>query len=106
MLTKIIQISIPADRTVPEIMNTFTPEENFFALKIGSDSLREGRNVIIGLSQKEMYNKVKEENKEEIKKLEMEILLEREMIKRIEDKLSSVYESQMDQIIKWKNWKK
>ena len=47
-------------------------------IKIGSDCLNEGRKVIANYTQKEIYENIKNESKDEIKKLEMNIILEKE----------------------------
>ena len=72
-MPKTFVITIPDNENVPEIINSFSPEENFIMLKIGSDCLREGRKVVSSLTQKEIYNKIKEESKEDIQKLELNI---------------------------------
>jgi hypothetical protein len=72
-----VTITIPDKDVVPEIISSFSPEENILMLKIGSDCLREGRNVVAGFTQKEIYNKIKDESKEEVKKLEMDLIVQR-----------------------------
>ena len=57
MSVKIIQITIPSDRSLPDIINSFTPEENYLMIKIGSDTLREGRKVITNLTSDEILKK-------------------------------------------------
>ena len=69
MSLRIINITIPVDELLPDIISTFTPEENILMLKIGSNCLKEGRNAVAGLTQKEIYNKIKDETKSEIQKL-------------------------------------
>ena len=83
MSLKIINITIPEEKALPDIFATFSPEENYIMLKIGSQCLEEGRKSAIGFSQKEIYQKIKDENKEEISKLELDILVEREMTTRM-----------------------
>ena len=68
-MPKTLVVTIPDSEVIPEVIGTFSPEENFLMLKIGSECLREGRNAVAGLSQKEIYNKIKDESKEEVKKL-------------------------------------
>ena len=51
MSLRIINITIPADDAVPDIISTFTPEENLLMLKIGSNCLKEGRQAVAGLTQ-------------------------------------------------------
>jgi len=53
MSLKIINITIPEERSLPDIISTFSPEENYIMLKIGSQCLEEGRKSVIGFSQKE-----------------------------------------------------
>ena len=83
MSLRIINITIPADDAVPDIISTFTPEENLLMLKIGSNCLKEGRQAVAGLTQKEIYNKIKDESKSEIEKLELDLLVEKELKGRI-----------------------
>lgn len=99
-MLKTVTITIPDKDTVPEIISSFSPEENILMLKIGSDCLREGRNVVAGLTQKEIYNKIKDESKEEVKKLEMDLTVQREMSKQMEDKIGKIYEGQVEQLKK------
>jgi len=100
MSLKTINITIPEDKTLPEIISTFSPEENYMMLKIGSQSLDEGRKSAIGFSQKEIYQKIRDESKEEIAKLELDILVERELSKKIGDKISKIYDAQVEQMKK------
>jgi hypothetical protein len=97
---KIINITIPEDKNLPEIMSSFSPEENYKMLKIGCDSLIEGRKTAIEFSQKEIYQKIKNETKCEIEKLELDILVERELSKKIGDKMSQIYDAQVEQMKK------
>jgi hypothetical protein len=96
---KIINITIPEDSIFPNIEG-FSPEENLLMLKIGSSCLLEGRKVVSGLTQKEIYQKIRDESKEEIQKLEMNILLEKEMTLKMEDKLTKIYEGQITKLEK------
>jgi hypothetical protein len=62
-------------------------------LKIGSNCLKEGRNAVAGLTQKEIYNKIKDETKSEIQKLELDLLVEKVLKGRISEEMSRMYES-------------
>ena len=55
------QITIPNDKNMPDIISTFSPEENYLMLKIGSDTLREGRKVVTNLTSDEVYKKIENE---------------------------------------------
>jgi hypothetical protein len=99
-MPKILSITIPDNEIVPEIMSTFSLEENFLMLKIGSECLKEGRNAAIGLSQKEIYQKIKDENKEEVERLELDIIVQKEITKKMEEKISKMYEGQVEKLEK------
>lgn len=95
-MSKVIQLILPDNEIVPEIIATFSPEENYLMLKIGSECLREGRNAAIGLSQKEIYQKIKDESKEEVQKLELDIIVQKEITKKMEEKMTKIYEGQIE----------
>jgi hypothetical protein len=98
MSLKIITLTIPEECNLN--IGDFSPEENLLMLKIGSSCLLEGRKVVAGLSQKQIYQKIKDESKEEIQKLEMNIILEKELTKRMEERISKMYDSQIEQLNK------
>lgn len=100
MLTKIIHITIPKDITINEEINTFTPEENYLMLKIGSECLLESRKAIMNLTQKELHAKIKDEFKEEIDKLEIDIVVQKEVNKKMEENLEKIYSFQVDNLTK------
>jgi len=99
-MLKTIILTIPDNEIVPEIIATFSPEENYLMLKIGSDCLREGRNVAIGLSQKEIYQKIKDESKEDVQKLELDIIVQRELTKKMEENIAKMYKIQVEKLEK------
>jgi hypothetical protein len=99
-MPKTISLTIPDGESIPEIISTFSPEENILMLKIGSECLREGRNTLINLSQKEIYDKIKDESKEEMKRLELDLIVERESGKHIEEKITNIYEGQIEKLEK------
>ena len=99
-MSKLIHLTIPDNENVPNIIATFTPEENYLMLKIGSECLKEGRNAAIGLSQKEIYQKIKDETKEEVERLELDIVIQKEITKKMEEKISKMYESQVEKLEK------
>ena len=96
----IINITVPKDSILEDDILHFSPEENFLMLQIGSKCILKGRKVVAGLTQKEIYDKIKEESKEEVKKLELNILIERETSKKMEEKISQMYENQVEQLKK------
>ena len=98
-MSKVIHLIVPDNESIPEIIATFSPEENYLMLKIGSECLREGRNAAIGLSQKEIYQKIKDETKEEVQKLELDIIVQKEIAKKMEENIEKIYEGQLEKII-------
>ena len=97
-MPKTIQLTVPDTCVIPEIIATFSPDEVFLMLKIGSDCLREGRNALAGMSQIEIYNKIKDESKEEIKKMELDLIVQREMTLHMEEKIRTMYTGQVEQL--------
>ncbi len=95
---KILNITIPEDCAID--ISSFSPEENYLMLKIGSECLLEGRKVVVGLTQKDIYEKIKNEFDVEVQRLELDILVEREMSKKMEEKIRNIYESQIEQMKK------
>jgi hypothetical protein len=100
MTTKLIQIAVPLEWDVPQIMNTLNAEENAFILKTGSEMIKESRNLVASLSQKEIYNKIREESKCEIQKLEIDLLVQKELNGAIDKSIRTIYENQLEQMRK------
>jgi hypothetical protein len=98
MSLKIINITIPEESVLN--IEDFSPQENYLMLKIGSQCLLEGRKVVSNLTQKEIYQKIKNESKEEIQKLEMNILVEKELSKKMEERITAMYDTQVSQMKK------
>jgi hypothetical protein len=93
---KILNISIPDDKILD--ISSFSLEENYMMLKIGSECLLEGRKAVVGLTQKDMYNKIKDETREEVQRLELDILVEREMKIKMEEQIKNMYENMLEKI--------
>lgn len=100
MSLKVVQITIPNDRNVPDIISTFSPDENYLMLKIGSDTLREGRKVVTNLTSDEVYKKIENDFKKEIESLDNEIELEKQTSQKMQEKIAQMYESQIEQLNK------
>ena len=77
MSVKVIQITIPSENILPDIINSFSPEENYQMLKIGCETLNEGRKTIANLTSNQIFKKVESEFKKEIDKLNMDIVIEK-----------------------------
>jgi len=100
MSVKVIQITIPNDKNVPDILLTFSPEENYQMIKIGSDTLSEGRKVVTNLTNAEVYKKIENDFKNEIKSLDNEIELEKQTSLKMQEKITQMYETQIEQLNK------
>ena len=98
MSLKIIKLTIPEESILN--IGDFTPEENYQMLKIGSQCLLEGRKAVAGLTQKEIHQKIKNESKDEIQRLEMNILVEKELRAKMEERISAMYDTQVSQMKK------
>jgi hypothetical protein len=94
-MPKSINIYIPDDVNVPEIINSFTPEENYLMLKLGSDAINEAKNRVATLSQEEVYNKIEDEFRDKLKKLEIDLLVEREMKEHSNENITNIFETQL-----------
>ena len=100
MSIKIIQLTIPNDKNIPDIISSFSPEENYLMLKIGSDTLREGRKVASNLTSEEVYKKIENDFKKELEDLDKEIEIEKQTSLRMQEKIAKMYESQIEQLNK------
>lgn len=96
MTTKLLQIAVPLDWEIPQIMNTLNAEENALILKTGCETIKEARALVAGLSQKEIYNKIREESKCEIQKLEIDLLVQKELNGAIDKSIRTIYENQLE----------
>jgi hypothetical protein len=100
MTIKLINIAVPVDWDIPEIMNTMNAEENAFILTTGSEMIKEARSLVAGLSQKEIYNKIREESRSEIRGLELDLLVHKELQSKMDTHIRSFYEKQVEQMKK------
>jgi hypothetical protein len=100
MSVKVIQITIPSENILPDIINSFSPEENYQMLKIGCETLNEGRKSIANLTSNQIFKKVESEFKKEIDKLNMDIVIEKNTSISINERMVKMYESQIEKLNK------
>ena len=100
MTTKIVKIEVPLSWEEPEELNKLSPEENAFILDVGCETIKDARALVAGLSQKEIYDKIREESKGEIQKLEMDLLVQNELRIKMEEVLTLRYDNQLIQLKK------
>ena len=97
MSYKILNITIPNDKHIPELLN-FTPEENYEILKIGVNCLLEGRKAVVGLTQKEINDKIKGEYINDIVRLETDLLVQQKLKNEMEINLGKVFDLHLEKI--------
>jgi hypothetical protein len=100
MTTKIVKLEVPLSWDEPEELNKLSPEENAFILDVGCETIKDARALVAGLSQKEIYNKIREESKCEIQKLEMDLLVEKEIQSKMDSTIRVFYEKQLENMKK------
>lgn len=100
MSVKIINITVPNDVVIPEIISSFSPEENYMMLKIGSDTLSEGRKSLVNLTNEDISRKLRDEYKKEIEGLNTEITVEKNISLKMQEKITKMYEYQIEQLNK------
>jgi len=100
MSTKIVKIEVPLNWNIPDELNKLSPDENAFILYVGCETIKDARALIAGLSEKEIYNKICEESKDEIKKLERDLLVEKEIQSKMDSTIRNFYEKQMENMKK------
>lgn len=100
MMTKTINIVVPEDWTIPELLNMLSPDEIAFILDVGCETIKDARSLVASLSQKEIYNKIREESKGEIEKLEMDLLVQQKLNSSLDSSIRNFYEKQVEQMKK------
>ena len=99
MSLKMIQLSVPEGKELPDI-GSFSPEENYLMLKIGSSCLLEGRKVVTNLTNDEIYRKIENDFKKELENLNNEIKIENLTSLKMREKITEMYEAQIGQLNK------
>lgn len=90
----ILQISIPNNKIIPSIITTFTPEENYAMIEIGSNAIAEARKSVISFTNE----KIAGEYKFKINELENEINMEKQLATRFNEKMTSMYEEKINKL--------
>ena len=102
-------ISIPTEKDFPSGIEDFSQEENYIMLKIGSEAIKTSRNMLTSITEKEIYNSLSREflSKEEIlhekiKKKDIDLTVEREIIKRYIEEEPNRLKQEVEKIMKYK----
>jgi hypothetical protein len=100
MSLKTITITIPEERNMPDIISTFSPEENYIMLKIGSECLNEGRKSVLNLSNDDLLKKIESAFKKDIEKANTEFEIEKNTSLKMQERITKIYELQIEQLNK------
>jgi len=100
MSSKQIILNIPETDSIPDEIYKYSPERVLLLIKLGNDCLKTAEQKLIELTQQEIYKKIEEEKREEFKKLEFELILQKEREKIGKESIIEVYETQINQLKK------
>jgi hypothetical protein len=100
MSMKQINIYVPFEEKIPEIIQTFTPSENALMLRIGCECIQNARIHFSELSQEEIYLKMKKEMDETIKIVERDLLLQKEINRQMKENEHERTDTEIQRIIK------
>jgi len=98
MTSKTITICIPNDKKLPDAIKEFSLEENYMMLKMGCESLIEGRKLFANLTSNEIYKKVENEFNNKIKILTDNIEMEKKTSLLMQEKIVKIYEVQIENL--------
>ena len=93
---KSVTINIPYDESLPEGFLTISAEKVLLAINVGYKCILDAEQSMLELTEEMIYNKVKEEAVGELKRLEMDLLVEKETSIKMDEKLTNKYEIQME----------
>lgn len=93
---KSVTINIPCDENLPEGFLTITPEKVLLAINVGYKCILDAEQSMLELTEEMIYNKVKEETAGEIKKLETNLLVEKEIAIKMDERTTNKYEIQIE----------
>jgi len=97
MTLRVAHLSLPEEKELPDLTQ-FTPEENYFIINMGIMCLDESKKAALKLTQEEIYEKIEEKKREEISKLEMSVMIEKEACKKVEEVVKKMYECQVSKM--------
>jgi hypothetical protein len=95
-MNKSVTIQIPYDEKLPESFLTFTAQKVLLAINIGCKCVIDAEQSILELTEEMIYNKVKDETNGELKKLEMDLLVEKDIARKMDERTTNKYEEQID----------
>lgn len=97
-MNKSVTIQIPYDEKLPESFLTFTAQKVLLAINIGCKCVIDAEQSILKLTEEMIYNKVKDETNGELKKLEMDLLVEKDIARKMDERTTNKYEEQLNKM--------
>lgn len=97
-MLQLVEVHIPSQKTVPAILHALTPEEKYLVLKLGCDCVDESKKTLSKMSQQELGAKIHEETQKVVLKLEADLFMEREIMKRCEEKWMAKHEKEKEEV--------
>ena len=97
-MNKSVTITIPYDEKLPESFLTFTPQKVLLAINIGCKCVIDAEQSMLELTEEMIYNKVKDETNGELKRLEMDLLVERDIARKMDERTTNKYEEQLNKM--------
>jgi hypothetical protein len=91
-----IEIFIPYDNPLTEKIRSFSEQEKHLMLKIGTECILNSQLNYSKMTEKDVTEKIREETNKEIKNIELELRIEKEMSAKMEEKLYAIYEKEKD----------
>lgn len=92
---KTVTITIPNNANLPEGFLTITAEKVILAINVGYKCILDAEQSMLELTEDMIYNKVKEETAGEIKKLETNLVVEKEIARKMDERTANKYEEQL-----------
>ena len=92
---KTVTITIPNNANLPEGFLTITAEKVILAINVGYKCILDAEQSMLELTEEMIYNKVKEETAGEIKKLETNLVVEKEIARKMDERTATKYEEQL-----------
>jgi len=99
---KQIILNIPQEKEVPNEWFGLSPEECYLILTFGCELVRNCKQSLTAFAQKVIYDDLQKEFSEKIRKLELEITIEKEMAQRHKEEERKMLEREIDKALKYK----
>lgn len=85
MTCKQIVFTIPENTLVPDIIQSFSAKENAMMIQIGCNCILDAREHFKSFSQEEIYEQMKNDNTIMVRQLELDMLVQKELLKQFQN---------------------